>query len=69
MEYLPLSDQGKWLILTKADFDQDGDDDFAVGSFVFSAKDPYQDYLSKWGLKSPDLILYENIYNAPMLLP
>ena len=69
MEYLPLSDQGKWLILTKADFDQDGDDDFAVGSFVFSAKDPYQDYLSEWGLKSPDLILYENIYNEPVLLP
>ena len=66
MEYLPLSNLGKWLILTKADFDQDGDDDFAVGSFVFSAKNPSEDYLSEWGFKSPDIMLYENIYTDPM---
>jgi hypothetical protein len=66
MEYLPLSNLGKWLILTKADFDQDGDDDFAVGSFVFSAKNPTEDYLSEWGFKSPDIMLYENIYTDPM---
>ena len=66
MEYLPLSNLGKWLILTKADFDQDGDDVFAVGSFVFSAKNPTEDYLSEWGFKSPDIMLYENIYTAPM---
>ncbi len=57
---LPLSDKGKWLVLSKGDYDRDGDDDFAVGSFLFSAGRSPVNLLEIFGYDSPDVMLYEN---------
>lgn len=51
---------GRWLVMDKGDFDQDGDVDILLGSFTLPLKNKYMDIMDHWRKEKIDLLLLEN---------
>ena len=52
---------GRWLVMDKGDFDQDGDVDLLLGSFIrLSPGREFQAVTSRWRKEKVDVLLLEN---------
>ncbi len=56
----PQANQGRWLVMEAADYDQDGDDDLLLGSFHFSVTKTPERYKMQWRQQSNGLVVLEN---------
>lgn len=56
----PVALDGRWLILEAADYDGDGDDDLALGSFTLSPAPVPDTLATRWRDSNTDVILLEN---------
>jgi len=51
---------GRWLIMEKGDFDQDGDDDLALGSYIEGPTNMNRNEIQNWRESSIDLLFFLN---------
>ena len=56
----PLATEGRWLILEAGDYDGDGDQDLALGSFTLNPAAVPNDLARKWRESRTDVLLLEN---------
>lgn len=60
----PEASMGRWLVMDKGDFDQDGDVDILLGSFIrLSLGKEYKSIMNGWRNDKADLLLLENKAN------
>ncbi|NJB84703.1 hypothetical protein GGR26_000448 [Lewinella marina] len=63
----PAALEGRWLILEAGDFDGDGDDDIALGSFTLNPA-PVPDSLeTRWREGTTDVLLLENLREGTLV--
>ncbi|PPK85796.1 VCBS repeat protein [Neolewinella xylanilytica] len=58
---VPQALDGRWLILEAADYDQDGDDDIALGSFTLNPAPVPNTLARRWRESRTDVLLLENL--------
>lgn len=62
--FLPQTTQmaalGRWLLLEKGDYDQDGDMDITLGSFLLSPGKQHAEIMKKWMVDPVNLLVLEN---------
>ena len=58
----PLATEGRWLILEAGDYDGDGDQDLALGSFTLNPAAVPKDLALRWRETSTDVLLLENSF-------
>jgi len=51
---------GRWLVMENGDFDQDGDVDILLGSFMLPLGKKYMTIMDRWRKEKVDLLLLEN---------
>ncbi len=56
----PAAADGRWLILEAGDYDGDGDDDLALGSFTLNPAPVPADVAERWRGDSVDVVVLEN---------
>ncbi len=59
LQAIDQNETGRWLVMTAGDFDRDGDEDVAVGSFTYSPDNDTTRYYD-WIGNSADLLLLKN---------
>ena len=52
--------KGRWLIMEKGDFDQDGDVDLALGSYIEGPTNLSREEIANWRKSSIDILLFLN---------
>ncbi len=60
IQTLAASEKGRWLLLDKGDFDQDGDMDIIAGSFTFSASPAPPKLLQDWKSSGISVMMWMN---------
>ena len=56
----PLALEGRWLIMEAGDYDGDGDEDLALGSFTLNPASVPNDLAVRWRESRTDLLLLDN---------
>ena len=56
----PAARDGRWLILEAGDYDGDGDDDLALGSFTLNPSPVPAEVAERWRRDSVDVVVLEN---------
>ena len=54
------AEKGRWLIMEKGDFDQDGDDDLVLGSYIEGPTNLSRNEIQQWRESSIDLLFFLN---------
>ena len=54
---------GRWMVMEKGDYDQDGDTDLLLGSFLLPLEKKYMPIMNRWRMEGSDLLLFENKLN------
>lgn len=57
----PGSEEGRWIIISKMDYDLDSDMDLLLGSFTFSPAPTPVEMRKKWQLKNSHIAILENL--------
>jgi hypothetical protein len=57
----PKARSGRWMVMDKGDFDEDGDVDLLLGSFLLQLnREKFSDVIEHWRTEKTDLLLLEN---------
>lgn len=64
MQAIAGAPAGRWLVLTAGDFDGDGDEDVAVGSFTYAPESLTDNRFRSSENESPDILILENVLPA-----
>lgn len=54
------AEQGRWMTMTSGDYDQDGDVDLMLGSFIFSPSQTPAAFLKQWEANEMDILVLTN---------